>query len=203
MPTLLKEAFPASVALFDRPRKLWTRRECESLQTSGVDLKHLELIDGELFEKMPKNRPHSIALKLLLLWLQDTFSRDYVEQEVGIDVAPADNPTSAPEPDLVVLKRPSIEFPSSSPQPADIALVVEVSESTLTFDLRRKASLYARAGIQEYWVLDLVSRRLIVHCLPEGEDYSSVIAYAENESVAPLAAASASLAVTNVLPPRS
>ena len=62
------------------------------------------------------------------------------------------------------------------------------SERTLGFDMRTKAGLYARAGIVEYWVLDIPGRRLIVHRDPQGGRYASVVAYGARESVAPLAA---------------
>ena len=67
-----------------------------------------------------------------------------------------------PKPDLIVLNREFETF-DSNPQPQDIALLVEIADSTLNFDLTIKAALYARAGIAEYWVLDVVAKRLIVH----------------------------------------
>ena len=61
-------------------------------------------------------------------------------------------------------------------------------DTSLSFDLNTKAALYARAGIAEYWVLDIPGRRLIVHRFPAAGRYSGVNAYAETESAAPLAA---------------
>jgi Uma2 family endonuclease len=72
-------------------------------------------------------------------------------------------------------------------RPADLRLVVEVSDSTLGFDLTTKAELYARAGIAEYWVVDVAARRLIVHHEPREGLYRSVTAYNEEETVTPLA----------------
>lgn len=88
----------------------------------------------------------------------------------------------------MVLGRSSLEFQTANPQPGEIRLVVEISSTSLAFDLTRKADLYARAGIADYWVLDLAGRRLIVHRQPEGGRYTQVIAYSEHEAVAPLAA---------------
>ena len=65
---------------------------------------------------------------------------------------------------------------------------MEVSDTTLDFDLRVKGPLYARAGIQEYWVVDLKARRMVVHREPVAGVYQSIEAYSEDESVAPLAA---------------
>ena len=80
----------------------------------------------------------------------------------AIDVAPEDNPTNEPEPDLVVLAKPSGEYRERNPRPSDLRLVVEISDSTLGFDLTVRAELYARAGIIEYWVVYVAARRLIV-----------------------------------------
>jgi Uma2 family endonuclease len=79
-------------------------------------------------------------------------------------------------------------------------LVVEVSDSTLSFDLRTKAALYARAQIVEYWVLDIAGRRLIVHRNPEAGRYTSVVAYGAEETASPLAAPESCLRIKDVLP---
>jgi Uma2 family endonuclease len=65
-------------------------------------------------------------------------------------------------------------------------LVVEISDSTLGFDLTTKAELYARAGIIKYWVIDLAARRLIVHRDPREGLYLSVTAYGGHEVASPL-----------------
>jgi Uma2 family endonuclease len=108
-----------------------------------------------------------------------------VDPDAPLDVAPEDNPTN--EPDLIVLTRPSSEFQDANPRPADLRLVVEISDSTLGFDLTTKAGLYARAGIVEYWVVDIAARRLVVHRDPRDGLYRSVTAYGENETATPLA----------------
>jgi Uma2 family endonuclease len=170
------------------PRKRWTRAECELFDSLGYwGHQHLELIDGELIDKMGKNRPHGLALLLLQEWLVSTFGFLRVHKEEPIDVSPEDNPANEPEPDLVVLRESSLKY-ENNPQPEDVLLAVEVADSTLSFDLGKKAPLYARAGIPEYWILDVNGRRLIVHRDPAGGKYASVIVYHEHESVAPLAA---------------
>ncbi len=170
-------------------RKRWTRSDCSVFEATGLwDEQRLELIEGELIDKMGKNRPHTNALVLIQAWLIGVFGVALVNPETSIDVAPADNPTSEPEPDLIVLRRPTWEYTSSNPKPEDIQLLVEVSDSTLGFDLTRKAALYARAGIPEYWVLDVAARRLIVHREPADGRYSTITADGEAEAVAPLAA---------------
>jgi Uma2 family endonuclease len=78
--------------------------------------------------------------------------------------------------------------------------VVEISDSTAAFDLATKAELYARAGIFEYWVFDISKCRLIVHRDPTAGKYQSVIAYSDQESVAPLSAPDHPFAVANAFP---
>jgi Uma2 family endonuclease len=190
MPTAVTEA-PYRPVSAEPTRKRWTRAECEALETTGLlDQQKLELVDGELISKMGKNRPHVNTLSFALEWFIEVFGKGFINPEAPIDVAPEDNPTNEPEPDIIVLKRPSWEF-KANPQPADLHLVVEVSETTLGFDLTKKAMLYARAGIVEYWVLDVEAHRLIVHREPAGGRYASVAVYGEQETVAPLAAPSA------------
>ena len=186
MPTIVTEIPRPSPA--DPPRKRWTRQECVALETSGIwAQQHLELIEGELLSKMGKKRPHTNVMVIMHAWLLRVFGEQYVNPETPIDVAPEDNPTNEPEPDLIVLSRPSREIKDANPQPGDLRLVVEISDSTLGFDLTTKARLYARARIVEYWVVDIPGRRIIVHRDPQEGQYRSVIAYAEQESVKPLA----------------
>ncbi|MGI8743827.1 MAG: Uma2 family endonuclease [Bryobacteraceae bacterium] len=117
-----------------------------------------------------------------------------------INVAPEDNPTNEPEPDLIVLNRHLSHFTSSNPRPEDLHLVVEVADATLSFDLTTKAALYARAGIVEYWALDVRARRLIVHRNPRMGSYTTILVYAEHEGVAPLAAPDSEFRVGQAFP---
>ena len=188
MPTVVTETPRVPPPPTDPPRKRWTRQECVALETSGIwAQQHLELIEGELLSKMGKKRPHTNVMVIMHAWLLRVFGEQYVNSEAPIDVAPEDNPTNEPEPDLIVLAKPSREIKDANPQPADLRLVLEISDSTLSFDRSTKARLYARARIVEYWVVDIPGRRIIVHRDPPEGQYRSVIAYAEQESVRPLA----------------
>ena len=132
----------------------------------------------------------------LLHWRFGLFGSGFVASNASINVAPKDNPTSEPEPDLVVLKRPRKEFKNSEkPGPEDLHLIVEVSGATLDFDSTIKAELYARARIPEFWVLELKGRRMGVHRDPQLGGYQSVVWHGEHETVSPLAAPDAQFAV--------
>ena len=180
-------------------RKRWTRAECAALEATGVwDSSHLELIEGELIDRnMSKNQPHSYVVSCIVRWLMEVFPSVFVE--APINVAPEDVPTSEPQPDCFVMKPGYGGFRPEQPKPEELALVVEVSDTTLDFDLRVKGPLYARAGIQEYWVVDLKARRLVVHREPVAGVYQSIEAYSEDESVAPLAAPDRMLMVREIL----
>lgn len=188
MPVELTEPI-TSPAPESPPRKRWTRAEFKLLDSAGLDSSGLELIDGELIDKrMGKNRPHITALLYIHEWLVTVFGFRRVLKEEPIDVSDEDSILSEPEPDLVVLHQNAERFNKTNPGPADIALLIEVADSSLPFDLAKKALLYARAPISEYWVLDINARRLIVHRKPLGDKYQSVQVYGEQESLSPLAA---------------
>jgi Uma2 family endonuclease len=180
-------------------RKIWTRAELAEIESAGLfSQQRLELIEGELINKMGKNRPHSNSVSDIVDCLAAIFPARHVQQETTIDVSPQDNPTNEPQPDAIVLKLPRRSY-ESNPTPSDLLLVCEVSQSTLAFDLSTKANLYSRAGIQEYWVLDLQGRRLLVHREPSAVGYRFLRIYLAGEKVAPLAAPEATIEIDALL----
>jgi Uma2 family endonuclease len=109
-----------------------------------------------------------------------------------------------PEPDLLVV-RGSVDDAPIAPSADDILLVVEVSDWTLAFDRSDKARLYARAGLGEYWIINLKSRQVEVHRLPAvaGPGYADVCVFTEGENVLPHLAPPGSrpIPVADLLPP--
>lgn len=182
------------------PVKRWSRAEYLALTDSVLPNQHLELVEGELIDKMGKKRPHVNTLTSVMVWLVRVFGEQFVNPEAPIDVSPEDNLRNEPEPDLIVLVRPMWDI-QGNPQPHDLRVVVEISDTTLGFDLTTKAALYARAAVIEYWVVDVTGRRLIVHRQPEAGRYSSVIAYGADERVSPLSAPDARFCLGECLSP--
>ena len=169
------------------PRKVWTREDAHALADSGFpNASKLELINGDLIDKMGKNRRHAIWQKLIFVWLLATFGTDYAETENPIDVSAADNRLNEPEPDLIVTVKSSREY-TTNPTPEELRLVIEVSDSTLNFDLKVKAPLYARAGISDFWVVDIQNSLVHVHRAPFQGVYTSVRKYGFSEDISPLA----------------
>lgn len=188
-----------------RPFRIrWTRDDCERFEQDGLLVPgKYELIEGDILRKMPQKRPHAIALSLTCICLRQLFGDLFVEGPVVIDVAPEDNPTSEPEPDLIVLTKPLTEFSEANSRSCEIRLLVEISDATSYFDRGVKANLYARAEIVEYWVLDVVNRQLIVHREPREGKYQRVVVHKADESVASLAAPEQAILVGALLPPES
>lgn len=179
--------------------KRWTRRECEQLESMGLfEGQRYELVEGNLIDKMGMNPPHMFYLMLTVGWLISVFGVRRVLHQMPIDVRPEDNPTSEPQPDACVLAAPVDKASLHRPGPADIALVVEVADTTLAFDSGVKASLYARAGVADYWILDIPGRRVLVHRNPQAGVYESVAAYSEHERVAPLAAPESAVSFSQI-----
>jgi Uma2 family endonuclease len=197
MPTAVTELPPVS----EPRRKVWTRAEVDALTSIGLfDQQKFELVEGELINTMGKRPAHVASLLFLRDWLAAIFGLPFVRHESPINVAPEDNAINEPEPDVILAKHENSHFIREHPKPEDIRLLVEISDSTLSFDLRNKAALYARAGIVEYWVLDIRGRRIFVHREPAEGRYASVAVYNFNENVAPLCAPESRLLVGDAFP---
>lgn len=211
--TLTKNPSPAPVSdagtapppLLDVPvaltnRKRWTRTECDFMERAGYLTERYELLDGEIILKVGQNQPHAMSVIRVVAWLLSVFGVARVQTQADIEVALEDQEANYPQPDAVVLTRPDYEL-AKKPQGTDLLLAVEVSDTTLRDDLRTKAALYARAGVPEYWVLDVPSRRLIVHLRPVNGEYAETIACTEDESIASQAAPDQAVHVSELLPP--
>ncbi len=182
-------------------RKRFTRKECEFLEQNQLLTERYELIDGEIIFKMPQNPPHALTVMLITAWLMRVFGEMYARCQLAIDVGEAAPEINNPEPDGVALSQPVTAFAARHPAPMEILLVVEVSDTTIHFDLHNKAALYALAGIVEYWVADIKERRFVVHRNPTPAGYAEVTQYDAEETISPLARPDASVRVADLLPP--
>ena len=182
----------APATLRARKAVMWTREDCRKLEGMGLLPGRWELVQGEIISKIGTNLPHSMMAHRIAVWLSSVFPTDCILPTCSIDVAPEDNPTSEPEPDITILNRPAGQL-GRNPGPGDIVLIVEVSDTTLDHDLGPKARLYARAGIQEYWVIDIKSRRIHQHRQPKTEGYASLRVVESEDALSPLARPDATL----------
>jgi Uma2 family endonuclease len=127
-----------------------------------------ELIEGEIIDMAMPGPPHSEIVtrlheRLLLALHGIAIVRN--QQALRLDEY------SEPGPDIVLVKRKSTGYARAHPTPPDVLLVVEVSDTSLRFDRERKLPLYARCGIPEYWIVDVVKPALHIFHTPQSEQY--------------------------------
>lgn len=199
MPQTLSPEIPEFVAAPNPVR--WTRQQCGAMQDGGILTGRYELIEGEIISKMGQKRRHALTIVLVTEWLISVLGARFVQIQLPIVMPGVDRDTSEPEPDAVVTRRPATEYPDENPGAEDVLLAIEVADTSLGFDRSTKAALYARAGIAEYWILDITGRRLIAHRQAGSLGYDDITAYAENESVSPLSRPDAPVRVSDLLPP--
>lgn len=151
-------------------RHLWSVQDVLRMVDTGVlqPGERVELLDGELVQKVPINEPHVLAVNRLNMLL--------VLSGAGRFVVSVQNPLilddrSMPEPDLVVLRAGA---PARLPRGEDVALVVEVGDSSARSDRTRKVPRYAGAGVPELWLADLVDGALLRHTRPGPDGYAQV-----------------------------
>jgi Uma2 family endonuclease len=158
----------------------------------------LELIAGDLRMMSPIGDRHADAVAFLTRWSSDCVDRRpllvWVQNPLAIPGS-----ESAPQPDLawVTLRR----YADRRPLPEEVSLVIEVADTSLDFDTTVKAGLYAAAGIADYWVIDLVSRGVIVFRDPRSGAYETRSTHRGDELVSPLALPSAALSPAELFVP--
>jgi Uma2 family endonuclease len=187
------------MALTERITRRWTIDDYHRAIEAGVfgPEERLELIDGQIIVKSPQLGPHASGCSLVVEALRAVFGTGWLIREQKPLTLGQD---SEPEPDVAVVRGAIRDFVQGHPTSA--ALVVEVADTTLRLDRRDKAALYARAGIAEYWILNLPNRRLEVRRDPDPAtgEYRQLSTYHEDAVVAPLAAPGAAIAVRDLLP---
>jgi Uma2 family endonuclease len=182
-------------------RRRWTRDECHRLAEIGFIEGRYELIDGEILSLMGQNPPHRMTLMLIAGWLVSLFGFYSVQMQGPITIIGEEGETNEPEPDIVVTSEPTTAYRTRHPEPQELLLIVEVSDTTLGFDLNTKARLYARNGVAEYWVMDVNGRRLYSHRAPSAEGYAEVEILTAEQTVALTARPEARVRVGELLPP--
>jgi Uma2 family endonuclease len=177
------------------PRPLrWTCADFHRIGDMGVfEGRQAMLIHGVILEEGPMSPPHAITLGLVDEAVRTAFGSGW---RMRIRSPLVLGPDLDPEPDLALIAGTAR---GSSGHPTTADLVVEVADSSLTFDTNDKRLLYASAAIREYWVVDVNGRRLLVYRDPQAGDYAMQQALGPADTVAPLAAPAAAVRVADLL----
>ncbi|MGB8700910.1 MAG: Uma2 family endonuclease [Thermosynechococcaceae cyanobacterium] len=133
--------------------------------------RQVELIDGQIVEMAPELPIHRASYRRGVQYLESRLGA----QAVIFATAPITlSDKTEPQPDICIAVPPESRYNTRHPEPADIYGLIEVSNSTLAYDLGEKATLYARNGIQDYWVMDIAGQQLWIHREPQAGLFGAV-----------------------------
>jgi Uma2 family endonuclease len=192
------------MAAYEVRTRRFTRAEYERIIEAGVFQpgEAMELLGGELIIAEPQGAAHYTAIVKTMRALETAFGAGWtvrMQGPIGLD------DESEPEPDVAVVRGTIEDYRREHPQRP--ALIVEVAELSLMIDRQHKASLYARAGLSDYWIVNLVDRVLEVYrepvadaAAPFGWRYARAEVCNASARLAPLAAPGSSVAVAQLLP---
>ena len=149
---------------------LWSREDYEDLIRRGVfgPEDQVELLNGKLITMAPQFAPHATACTLLNNILTRVCPDGHF---VRCQLPIALDERSELEPDLAVVKGAPRDYADRHPAANDVVLVVEVADSSLDYDRRKKLPAYALAGIPEYWIVNLTDRTVGQYSNPKGDGY--------------------------------
>ena len=185
-----RDAVAATAAVPDAPEPLTPHRyrltvtEYHRLGENGIfdEDSRVELIEGDLIAMPPIGERHASKTRqlnrLFSLQVGDTAIVD-MQNPVMLDAH------SEPQPDMVLLKPRPDFYETAHPRPEDVLLLIEVSDSTLRYDRDTKVPLYAKAGIPEVWLLDLMNQRIAIYRHPSADGYRQIQFPAPEELISP------------------
>jgi Uma2 family endonuclease len=171
----------------------------QRMVAAGVLTKYdrIELIEGEMIDIPPIGKMHSA--------ISSHLNELFVSKAAGAVTVVVAGPVnlgdfSEPQPDLMLLKRRADFYSTKIPEPQDVVLIVEVSDSTLAFDQTTKLNLYAQYGIAEYWIVDVAAKRIVVHREPTAKGYARRFEIQAPDAVSPEAFPNIAIAIRELFP---
>jgi Uma2 family endonuclease len=172
--------------------------EFERMGEAGVFTKdaRLELIEGEIIEMSPIGSRHAACVNFL--------SR-FLNRAVGdIALVSVQNPIrlndfSEPEPDLALLRLRDDFYRDAHPTPADALLIIEVADTTLAYDRQVKTPLYAKAGIEEAWIINLLDEQVEIYSGLAGGAYQTIVSFRRGDEARARTIAGLAINVADVL----
>jgi len=184
----------ATTVLEPTPRPI-TAAEFEQMVAAGIygPDDHLELLDGQLIAMPQQGEPHAWSVERLSeLLVLALVGRARVRPQLPLRL----DRLSMPQPDILI----SPVGHRGHPRAEEVLLAIEVSESSLRYDRGQKLRAFARNGVPEYWIVDLLARRVQVSTDPRGEAYATTRLVGPGETIVPRAFPDAAFAVDAFLP---
>ncbi|HEV8637962.1 MAG TPA: Uma2 family endonuclease [Chloroflexota bacterium] len=187
-----------AAAVKEPARHRFTVAEYRAMAEAGIfgEDDRVELIEGEIYDMPPIGPEHGFSTDELANGFKERLgNRVRVRTQSPLHLEDG----SEPEPDVALLRPPASRYRGRHPTPADVLLLVEVSSSTLHFDRTHKLRLYARHGIPEVWIVDLIDGLIETYADPADGQYRHHHVHRRGEELAPQAFPDCRLAVDQVL----
>lgn len=172
--------------------------EYERMGKAGVfpHDKRLELLEGEIYEMSPIGSPHAACVKFLSALLNRLFNGKFIvstQDPIRLD------DFSEPQPDVALLRWRDDYYRHAHPTPADVLLVIEVADSTVESDRSYKMALYAKSGIREAWLVNLVEECVELYAEADGDAFQTVRRFVRGEVVAAQTIENLNIGVSDIL----
>ena len=182
----------------------FTRDEYYVMAEAGLfQNQRVELIEGVIIDMSPHNDPHAVAILLVQQAMLKALPHLLMRPQLPLTLGEK----SEPQPDFAFTDGNPRDFLGTGKHPSSALLVIEVSDSTLNFDRKKKASLYARAGIRDYWIVNIPDKCIEVRRdpiadanSPSGYRYASLTTLRSAEHISPLAHPTAQIPIADLLP---
>lgn len=195
-----EEAELLAPAITDLPTYRFTAEQYEQLIEAGIleEDAQVELLEGWIVPKITKNPPHDSALRNILRLLQQLVTDEWDIHSQSVLIAGA----SRPEPDVLIVRHDPNNYADRHPIPQEAALVIEVSERSLSRDRGKKQKIYAAAGIPEYWIVNLIDGVIEVYSELSPDGFVRRVEFGSEDSVLLVLAGKSlgKIAVDDVLP---
>lgn len=165
---------------FARPW-LFTAAEYYRMAEVGIlaEDDRVELIEGEILEMSPIGVRHAAVIDKVAALVRDRVSGVIVRVQNPVHLSER----SEPQPDLLLLRAREDFYSTAHPRPQDVLLLIEVADSSVMYDRNLKIPLYARSGVREVWLVDLVTNAVEVHASPTAAGYSRMQRFERGETV--------------------
>ncbi len=179
--------------------RLWTVEEYHRMADAGIFSadERVELLEGKIIWMSAKGTAHRSAVGRTDYLLKNRLgNRAWVSIQDPVKL----NEQSEPEPDIAVVKVDPLDYADHHPTPSEVYFIIEVADSSFKLDCETKGKAYSKAGIIDYWVLDVIGRQLHVFREPTEDGYQSEVIVEEDGIISPLQFPDLSIAVLEMLP---